>query len=89
LVSSVVLKGRGWTPLFWVLADLTSLIEPVSQAAVLGVLPGTLLAAVLIEIFAVNLAQTYLFRAYGFLAAIVMRLGLYLAWHIIRGILLV
>lgn len=35
--------------------------------------------------FAFNLTQAYFFRQYGFLAALSVRLGDYLVWHIIYG----
>jgi len=32
--------------------------------------------------FALNFAQATLFRRYGFVASIVLRLGFYLVWHV-------
>ena len=36
-------------------------------------------------LFAANLIAAYIFRKYGFLAPLVMRLSFYLIWHIIYG----
>jgi hypothetical protein len=82
-VSTLVLRGRFQEPVFWVLAVLTSLIEPVTQA------PGTSVVAVpwflliLVTTFAANFAQAVIFRRHGFLAAILLRVTLYVVWHIL------
>jgi hypothetical protein len=84
LVSGLALRGRGQAPLFWALAVLTSLLEPLSQT------PWALrqgLVAVFVVLFAhgflFNLGQAALFRRYGFLAAIAMRAVYYLPWHVL------
>lgn len=83
LISNVMLRGRGQSHIFWILAILTSLIEPLTQD--LDVLPFgmTLFAVVFLEDFALNLAQAALFRKCGFLAAIVMRVAFYMIWHVL------
>jgi hypothetical protein len=65
-----------------VLAVLTSLIEPLSQSAssVLAPLPRGL---VLTEWFAVDFAQAVVFRKYGLLAAILVRVAFYADYHVI------
>lgn len=82
IVSNLILRGRGATPVFWVLAVLTSLIEPLSQTAssVLAPLPWGL---VLTESFAVNFTQAVVFRKYGFLASILVRVAFYAVYHVI------
>lgn len=82
IVSNFVLRGRGATPVFWVLAVLTSLIEPLSQTSsqVLAPLP---LTVILTESFAVNLAQAAVFRRFGFLASILVRVAFYAIYHVI------
>jgi hypothetical protein len=85
LVSSVILRRRGQTQTFWVLAALTSLLEPATQDLSFlsyGIVP---VAASFIPDFAFNFVQAVYFRRYGFLAAIVVRLGDYLVWHVIYG----
>jgi hypothetical protein len=81
---------------FWVVAAILSLIEPVTQSGVLGLLPGRtfrfaghggLVAYWLVEGYLVNLSQAWLFRRYGFLACLTLRLGLYLVWHVLWGYL--
>ncbi len=83
LISSLLLKGRGQTQTFWTLAILTSFTEPLTQdldALPLGVV---MLVAVLLKGFGLNFIQATLFRKYGFLAAIVMRVAFYLIWHVV------
>ena len=36
-------------------------------------------------LFIANVVSAYLYRRYGFLAPVVMRLSFYLVWHIIYG----
>ncbi len=85
LVSNVALRGRWREQTFWVLAVLTSAIEPLSQET--SVLPhGVLLFAGLFGLgYAFNFAQAVFFRRSGFLASIVVRLGYYAVWHILYG----
>jgi hypothetical protein len=86
LISSLALRGRAQTQVFWSLALLTSLIEPVTQTALFlqagAIALGTGEFALQ---FAFNVAQAALFRRYGFLAAIVARWGMYLVWHVTYG----
>jgi hypothetical protein len=85
VISSVILRGRGQTRTFWALAAVTSLLEPVSQDltfAHYGIIP---IAASVLPDYTFNFVQAIYFRRYGFLAAIVVRLGDYLIWHIIYG----
>ncbi len=82
-ISSLVLKGRGQTQTFWVLAILTSLIEPLTQdldALQLGVV---MLILVLLKGLGLNFLQATLFRKYGFLSAILMRVAFYVIWHVL------
>jgi hypothetical protein len=87
LVSSLLLRGRAQTQVFWVLAVLSSLIEPTAQdldglrfgASVLFV------ASQFIPDFLFNLTQAVLFRNYGFVASIVTRVAMYLIWHVTYG----
>jgi hypothetical protein len=86
LVSQLVLRGRAETQVFWILAVLTSFIEPVLQD-LLQVRPETLVLALtqFIPDYGLNFGQAVLFRRYGFPAAIVMRVALYLVWHVAYG----
>ena len=74
-------RGRGIERAFWVLAAVTSLIEPLGDLGLrpLGV---AAMAAVFAEDYALNFAQAWTFRRSGFLASIVLRVVFYLVWHI-------
>ena len=82
LVSNLLLKGRAQDPIFWVLAVLTSALEPLTQFPDLQILPVGLAVLLGVEYFVVNMTQAAFFRKCGFLAAILVRLGFYLVWHL-------
>lgn len=87
LVSNVLLRGRAQIQAFWVLALLSSLIEPATQDLD-GFKFGAslpLVASGFVPDFLLNLAQVVMFRNYGFLASIVTRVGMYLIWHVAYG----
>ncbi|MBC6492747.1 hypothetical protein ACFSQD_17670 [Flavihumibacter stibioxidans] len=68
---------------FWIIAILTSLLEPVMQ------LPDGaiwLKAYSFLSGFAFNLLQAWFLRKAGFLAALNVRLGHYLVWHVLLGV---
>ena len=83
LISNVLLKKRAQAPIFWMLAVVTSALEPVSQVPDLQVLPAALAVVLAVEYFTINLTQAYFFRKQGFLAAILVRVGFYLVWHVL------
>jgi hypothetical protein len=84
VTSNVILRKRAQTQVFWVLAIITSALEPVDQ---IGVLHGhlALMVGLGVTMYAINLLQAYLFRRFGFVAPLVMRLAYYLLWHILGG----
>jgi hypothetical protein len=83
LVGKVALRNHGIEPLFWVLAVATSLIEPLTQDLDLGQFGTVVMVSAFGLDFGLNLTQAVLFRRYGFLAAIVMRVAFYIIWHIV------
>lgn len=83
LISTVILKGGWQTEVFWTLAILTSFIEPLTQDLNALLLGAVMFAAVLLKGFGLNFLQATLFRKFGFLAAILMRVAFYLIWHIL------
>jgi hypothetical protein len=83
--------------IFWVLAVLLSLLEPLGQFT--GQLdyaqPANVWQFFLTfsyPYFVVNyilaLSQAYVFRRYGFLASFTLRIGYYIIWHIVYGSLI-
>jgi len=87
LVSNLALRGRYRESTFWVLAALTSLIEPATQDLAALQRPGLEAAAVTVFgiDYVLNFVQAVMFRRYGFLAAIVTRVSAYVVWHVIYG----
>jgi len=83
VISNVILRGRGQTPTFWVLAVLLSAFEPLGQASDLRVLPVPVMVIDAALQYALNLTQAAFFRKYGFLASILVRAGFYLVWHVV------
>ncbi len=87
IIGNVILRGKWTTQVFWAVAVLTSLFEPVLQVAGsyhMERLPDAAIAAVLFAyIFIANMTLLYFFRKCGFLATVTSRLALYLIWHII------
>jgi hypothetical protein len=90
--ADILLKQRWQEQVFWIVAILLSLLEPVAQTAgmvQMGLISSPVLAAILFGfIFAANLVPLYFFRRYGFLAPVAWRLSNYLIWHIIWPIIL-
>jgi hypothetical protein len=72
--------------LFWVLAVLTSLLEPSGQTAIAIDAGRYDLAISQFALgFGYNLAQAYWFLRAGFLASLSVRWGHYAIWHVIYG----
>jgi hypothetical protein len=82
LISTVLLRGHGQTILFWVLAALSSLIEPLTQDLGAAQFGTGLLIAVLARGFALNFIEAALLRKYGLLASVFMRMAFYMIWHV-------
>lgn len=83
LISSLALRGSYQNQIFWVLAVLTSLLEPLMQTTVLMNVAPLVFASLFVMGFAFNLGQAAVFRQSGFLASIVMRVAYYVVWHML------
>jgi hypothetical protein len=88
-LSNVILRKRWQYQVFWVVAILFSLIEPVLQTIgmfQMGIISDISFAVILFTfVFAANMVPIYFFRMYGFLAPVVWRLSFYFIWHIVWG----
>jgi hypothetical protein len=84
LMANVILRNRGHAPVFWVLAILTSLLEPTGQMSMAAGNLGVMLV-VGAAMFALNLFEVLLLWRYGFLAPLVFRVAFYFVWHIVGG----
>lgn len=82
-IASKIKSGKYLTETFWILAVLTALREPLEQFP-----SGEIWFVVyaLISGFAMNFLQAVYFKKAGFLAALNIRLGHYLLWHILLGV---
>ena len=83
IVSNGLLRGRGRAATFWILAVLVSLIEPATQFADTRILVPSVAGALLGLQFATNLVQAALFRRYGLLATLTLRVALYVVFHVL------
>jgi membrane protease YdiL (CAAX protease family) len=91
LGSTVILQGRGQQTVFWVVAVVVGLVYAMLQMAAYTMVAGEVTFVVgvwfLVQIGGYFVMAAYVYRRYGFLAAVVMRMGNYLIWHIIWGAL--
>jgi hypothetical protein len=88
LISGVILRGRQEERVFWVLAVLTSLLEPLSQdlREMLNGPSRLAFVCVFVEDYALNFGQAWLFRRLGFLSSVLLRVFFYLIWHVLWGL---
>jgi hypothetical protein len=83
LVGGLILRNPKTEWLFWVLALLSSLVEPIEQLLTDS---PVLIAYSFGTGYAMNLIQAVFFRRYGFLACLSVRLGHYTLWHVGFGL---
>jgi hypothetical protein len=92
LISSVILRNRWQEPVFWGVAIVLSLCEPLGMISAIsqtGLLEQSIIPIFMIIVsYSMNLIGACLFRKFGFLAPLTMRLSLYLAWHVVFGALM-
>jgi len=79
-ISNIVLRRRGQTVAFWAVAGVLALLEPLTQGNGFSSLTD---AFGFLLLFGEDICEAWLFRRFGFLAAVSMRMGLYWAWHIL------
>jgi hypothetical protein len=84
IAARLLLKGRGEGIVFWILAVLTSLIEPLSQAGLARGAP-VLIVVLFAAIWLFNISEAALWRRYGWTSLIVSRVVFYLVWHVALG----
>lgn len=89
IISNMLLRGRWQEGIFWGVNVFLALFYTISQLGQYQNLVAQIDLVVLARFFVVIavyfiLAALY-YRRYGFLAAIAMRLGYYLVWHVIWG----
>jgi hypothetical protein len=83
LFAERLLKGHSHEAVFWVLAVLTSLLEPLGLIDSMLLMPWLVALLYFLHLFGLNLFEATMFRRYGFLAAIAVRVSFYMIWHVI------
>ena len=86
LIANVIMRKRGQTTVFWILAVLTSAVEPAGLVGFLAGHPEVILVMV-VATFGMNIFEAYLFWRYGLLAPLAFRLAFYLVWHVVGGVI--
>jgi len=85
---SIFVRSQGTREkVFWALAILTSIIEPLTNTAASQYLAPLALTFVLVQSFSANFLQAAFFRKYGFVAAILLRVAFYIPTHVIGSFL--
>lgn len=87
MISIFVRSQSAREKVFWILAILTSMIEPLTNTAAPQVLAPLALTFVLVQSFGANFLQAVFFRKYGFLASILFRVAFYMSDHVIGSFL--
>jgi hypothetical protein len=87
MISIFVVGEKARAIVFWILAILTSMVEPLTNTAASQFLTPLALTFVLVQSFGSNLLQAAFFRNYGFLAAILLRVAFYIPYHMIGSFL--
>jgi hypothetical protein len=94
LVSTVLLKGRWHSQVFWVVAIFSALAFALghlpSVVAALGIesvsqVPPALMVEIILLNGVLSLLAAYYFRRYGFLAAVGIHFWTDVVWHVIWG----
>ncbi len=87
MISIFVRSQGAREKVFWALAILTSIIEPLTNTAASQYLAPLALTFVLVQSFSANFLQAAFFRKYGFVAAILLRIAFYIPTHVIGSFL--
>jgi hypothetical protein len=96
LVSSLLLKGRWRTEVFWGVAVLSAAAFATGHLPAvmyvfgwqrLGDVPAALLSEILLLNGVVSVLAAYFFRRYGFLAAVGLHFWTDIVWHVVWGMI--
>lgn len=89
IISSVLLSGRNQEAVFWGVTTFLAIFYTLTQVNLYNDLVANpdlfILVRFIIVIAADFILAAYFYRKYGFLAALSMRMGDYLVWHIVWG----
>jgi hypothetical protein len=90
----LVFRRRWQTAAFWIAAVVAAFYEPMPRVQEeMATTPPIAVPKIFVDwatepLFLANVLSAYLYRKYGFLAPLIMRLSHYLVWHILYGGLL-
>jgi hypothetical protein len=96
LVSKIILRGRGFTAVYWVVSILSAVAFGMShlpsimflyQWTAVAQVPPILLAELILLNGIMGLAAAYAFRKWGFLAPVGVHFWADVVWHVIWGAL--
>jgi hypothetical protein len=89
IISNTILSGRWQEEVFWGVTMFIGMFYSLNQLSLYRSLVGSLDLLIGVRFFIVigvsSILAAYFYRTYGFLAAISLRLGDYLLWHVIWG----
>ena len=86
LISTLWLRGKALDLVYWLFAIPFALVEPLTQGDFTAIAKGGAPAvAFAIEDLALNLAQVWILRRAGFVAAVLVRVAFYAVWHVAWG----
>ncbi len=90
IISGLVFDGRYQATVFWIVATGGALLYWLLQlSTILAYFPERFSIGLTLQVFCVIMVTimvgAYLFRRAGFLAALSLRYGFYLVWHIVWG----
>jgi len=86
LIANLILRKRGQSAVFWVVAVLASAHEPYEQASFLAGHTGLMVISG-VTTFGTNVFEMWLLRRNGWLAPLSFRLGLYAVQHVVGSVL--
>jgi hypothetical protein len=88
VTADALSRDIGRPTLLWAVIVVISLLEPVFQlqAGFSSDVPRWVEVYIGLNVYAINLAQLYLFKRYDFLTMYAFRLVYYLHWHILWGV---
>ena len=86
LVSTLLLRGKALDLVYWLFAVPIAFVEPLTQGDFTAIPKyGAPAAAFAVEDLALNLAQVWVLRRAGFVAAVLVRVAFYAVWHVAWG----
>lgn len=88
LIAVKWLKGRGEAAVYWTLASLLALVEPLTQGDFQAIAQHgmTAVPSAVCDLL-LNFGQVWFLRRSGFIAAILFRIGYYAVWHVLYGLI--